>query len=252
MIIDTPDASRIPALRALWKQAFGDSDAFLDCFFESGYAGARCRSLTLDGQLAAALYWFDCGWESKRLAYVYAVATDEVHRGRGLCGALMEDTHRHLQNAGYAGAVLVPGSRNLFRLYEKLGYRTFCAVTEFTCRAGEDVVSLRAIDPAQYAAQRQKLLPAGSVLQEAETLAFLSRYADFYAGDHILLAATLENGKLTAHELLGDTAAAPGILTGLGVKEGSFRTPGTDKPFAMFYPLTEDTQVPAYFGLALD
>ena len=35
MKIDHPDMTRIPALRQLWQEAFGDSDAFLDRFFDA-------------------------------------------------------------------------------------------------------------------------------------------------------------------------------------------------------------------------
>ena len=113
MIIDKPTSKEIPALRQLWKQAFGDTDAFLDSFFAHGFAFDRCRCVRIDGVLVAALYWFDCRWQGKKVAYLYAVATDMAFRGKRLCRMLMEDTHSHLQEAGYAGAALVPGSREL-------------------------------------------------------------------------------------------------------------------------------------------
>ena len=43
MIFESPDRGRIPALRALWKEAFGDTDLFLDGFFEYGFSPNRCR-----------------------------------------------------------------------------------------------------------------------------------------------------------------------------------------------------------------
>ena len=102
MTIKQPAVDHIPALRLLWKEAFGDSDAFLDGFFRTGFDAARCRCTE---DVAAALYWFDCTWKGKKLAYVYAVATAEASRCRGLCRMLMEDTHRHLETLGYAGAI---------------------------------------------------------------------------------------------------------------------------------------------------
>ena len=81
MIIDYPAENAIPQLRGLWKEAFGDEDAFLDAFFATGFSPDRCRCVTVDGQLAAALYWFDCSWEEKPLAYLYAVATGKAYRG---------------------------------------------------------------------------------------------------------------------------------------------------------------------------
>ena len=122
MNIDQPQTRDLPGLRQLWQEAFGDGDAFLDAFFQTGFAPSRCRCLYFSGDLAAALYWFDCTWENKKVAYLYAVATKKAYRGRGLCTALMEDTHRHLQDLGYHGAALVPGNEKLFTLYEKMGY----------------------------------------------------------------------------------------------------------------------------------
>jgi len=252
MIIKSPNAVQITALRRLWQQAFGDSEQFLDIFFETAYSPERCRCVILDGQVAAALYWFDCGLNGHRYAYLYAVATDPVHRNKGLCRALLEDTHRHLFKTGYAGAVLVPGEASLFRFYEKAGYCTFGSVDEFTCTAAESTVPLRTIDSNTYADLRKDLLPAGGLLQEGETLAFLNCFSNFYAGDGFLLTATLENQKLTVHEYLGDPALAPAIVSALGADSGRFRCPGKQRPFAMFRPLADGTPVPAYLGLALD
>lgn len=251
MIIDVPALSQIPALRALWQQAFGDTDAFLDSFFSAGFSPARCRCITLDGTLAAALYWFDCQWEGTHLAYLYAVATEESQQGKGLCRTLMEDTHSHLRHLGYGGAVLVPGSPGLFRLYEKLGYKPFGGIREFSCTASSPPVTLRPVTPAEYAALRRSFLPAGSVLQEGAFLNFLATQAVFYAGADLLLCAAQNEKSLFAYELLGDPTAAPGILAALGAEEGRFRTLG-DAPFAMHRSFTDEPQIPTYFAFALD
>ena len=50
--------SDLPALRALWQQAFHDSDSFLDRFFHTAFSPARSRLAAVDGVIAAALYWF--------------------------------------------------------------------------------------------------------------------------------------------------------------------------------------------------
>lgn len=239
----------ITKLRNLWKQAFGDTDDFLDGFFATGFSPDRCHYLTQDGLLAAALYWFDCQLDGRKLAYVYAVATDEAFRNRGMCRRLLNETHDRLRSLGYSGALLVPGSDDLFRLYEKLGYRTCSCVTEFTCAAGTPV-PLRPVDIQTYAALRRQHLPAGSVLQEGATLDFLARFAEFYAGDGCVLAASLDGPTAYVHELLG-TADAAGITAALGATHGRIRTPGQGKPFAMYFAL-DNAPAPAYFGLALD
>lgn len=249
MIIDKP-ASTEP-LRQLWKQAFGDTDAFLNNFFTFGFSPNRCRQISIDGNVAAALYWFDCSFNGKKIAYLYAVATDEAYRNRGLCRHLMEDTHRHLRSLGYAGALLVPVSKELFRFYEKLGYRTCSSVKEFTCKAA-GTAALRFIAMEDYFLLRKKHLPAGSVEPDGAMLDFLSEQYFFYAGENFVLCATAEGDTLIVAEFLGDASAASGIVAALGKKQGRFRTPGNDTPFTMYFPLTPDLDKPSYFALAMD
>ena len=251
MIIDAPSYTQIPALRSLWQQAFGDTDSFLDTFFATAFSPARCRCITRNGQLAAALYWFDCALETQQLAYLYAVATEKSLRGQGLCRALIEQTHMHLRQLGYSGTVLVPGSAELFRLYAKLGYMPFGGIREFSCVAGGPPAGLQPVTAAQYAALRQSYLPADSVVQEGILLDFLAAQARFYAGNDFLLCAMDHTDPLFVPELLGNTAAAAGILTALNKQAGHFRTPG-DTPFAMYHSLTNVCKAPAYFAFALD
>lgn len=251
MIIDFPTQAHIPCLRALWKEAFGDTDAFLDHFYTTGFSNDRCRCICLAGQVVAALHWFDCHRQDKRLAYIYAVATAKSHRGQGLCHKLMENTQSLLRERGYAGVVLVPAKPDLFAFYEKMGYRRFGGIRQWQCAPGNDPVSLKELTPREYAAARLTFLPADSVLQDGPLLDFLGTYTRFYQGSDFLLCCANDEGKLIGYELLGSTEAAPGILAALGYKRGTFRTPG-DSPFGMYRSLTEDPTAPAYFAFALD
>lgn len=243
MKADFPTATQIPALRVLWKEAFGDSDALLDNFFKAGFSPERCRCMFAEGQAAAALYWFDCSCDSRPFAYIYAVATAKAHRGRGLCRALMADTHAHLKELGYRGCILVPGEKGLFTMYKKMGYTCFSGMDTIHCEAAAEV-PMRKISARQYTALRKQYLPHHGVEQQGTE--FLASYAQLYAGNDFLLAWADGLGL----ELLGNTAAAPGILATLGKKEGSFRIPGS-QPFAMWHPLS-DVPEPGYFGIAFD
>ena len=80
MIIKSPEQKDIPQLRQLWRQAFGDTDAFLDIFFSTAFSPERCRCVLADGAVAA-LYWFSCQSDGQPLAYLYAVATSQKFRG---------------------------------------------------------------------------------------------------------------------------------------------------------------------------
>ena len=247
-----PCNHHIPGLRALWKIAFGDTDAFLDSFFSTAYSAQRCRCI-FDGDFpAAVLYWFDCHLNSEKYAYIYAVATHPDYRGKGLCRSLMADTHAILKNAGYAGAVLVPQKESLRAMYAGMGYRDFGGLTEVAVQAGTAPVSLQAIGPEEFAALRRTRIPENGILQEGENLRFLAQQMQFYAGEDFLMAAWSEDGVLHAVEYLGTAESIPGILHAMAMSRGIFRMPGDTVPFAMFHPLVESIPQPEYFGFAFD
>lgn len=251
MKIAEPSLKEIQQLRLLWQEAFGDEDAFLDCFFRSGFSPERCRCILEGDTVAAVLYWFGCSCGNQRLAYIYGVATRKDYRGQGLCRTLMADTHTHLAKLGYDGAVLVPQQEPLRQMYAAMGYRSCGGLDVLSCNAGKPV-SVRAIGPEEFAQLRRQYLPEGGVVQEEENLAFLQEQAQFYAGDDFLLTAWEDKGILHGLELLGNRDAAPGIVGALGCREGSFRMPGNTRPFAMFLPFCADGTAPSYFGFAFD
>lgn len=251
MIIDRPHTADIPALRQLWKQAFGDSDSFLDGFFRTSFSPNRCRCVTLSGQLTAALYWFDCQWEGKKVAYLYAVATDEKFRGKGLCRALMEDTHRHLKTLGYAGAALVPGNEDLFALYEKLGYTAFCPTQTVTVEAESTSAKMQSVNADVYWQLRKGYLPADAIIQDTEALAFAATFCDFYAGENMLMCLSQEGDTLCFQEYLGDPTFLGGVINALNGKKAIVRLPG-GSPFAMYHGFNKSQHLPAYFEIPLN
>ena len=242
----------IADLRRLWQEAFGDSDAFLDNFFAAGFSEDRCHYMCENDMVVSALYWFDCQLKGEKLAYLYAVATNQSHRGRGFARRLLEETHTILKNQGYAGAILVPGNRELFEMYAKLGYCTATTVSKFVVEQGDAPVAIKEIDALQFARLRRQYLPENGVIQEGVALSFLQTYCKFYTGADFVLVSSKEDGALRVQEFLGNTAAAPGILRALDIPQGTFRVPGNQRAFAMFLPLTEKCPQPTYFGLALD
>lgn len=252
MKIDCPGNAQIPQLLQLWKTVFGDHNGFWELFLHNGFTPEHCRCITENQQITAALYWFDCLCNGQKMAYVYAVVTHPAHRNKGLCRKLLEDTETHLRKLGYSAVLLVPEQESLRKMYEKLGYQTCTTVAEFSCTTTNSPISLRAIGASEYGALRRVFLPEGGVIQEQENLTFLAAQAQFYVGTDVLLAAYENDGTLFAMELLGNQASAPGVLAALGCTAGHFRSPGGDKPFAMFRPLQADAAVPKYFGFAFD
>ncbi len=250
MKIDTPRPGMIPLLKNLWAEAFGDSPAYIDLFFSAAYSPNRCLCITEGAEVLAAAHWLRCQQADRQYAYIYAVATAKVHRGRGLCRRLMSAIHERLAAEGFAGAILVPGDNSLPQMYANMGYAFFGGIREFTCSAGPTAAALHPLSAAQYGRLRRTFLPEDGVVQAQENLRYLATQAQFAAGEDYLLAYKAENSRLVGLELLGNADAAPGIVCALGCTQGRFRTPG-NRPFAMFYPL-QAVPAPKYFGFAFD
>lgn len=228
-------------LRALFTEAFSDED-FTDLFFRTGYAPERCLA-ALDGELLAALHWFDCSLEGKKAAYIYGIAAFRRCRGRGVGSALIRAALEELETRGYEMVFLVPAEPSLFGYYERFGFRAVSTIRELTLSAAAPL-PLKKLTADEYAAARKKLLPAHSLIQEGACLALLSGYAKFYATDRAVAAVS---GDMV-WELLGDENDGPGLIAALGLPSATVRTPGPGRPFAMGL----GTDGPMYLGLALD
>lgn len=251
MEFNHPSPDRIAGLKALWQEAFGDSDADIDSFFRIGYAPERCACITQGAAVAAAAHWLDGSLDGKKVAYIYAVATAKSHRRQGLCRQLLDFIHQTLARKGYDCSVLVPAGPSLGKMYESMGYRFFGGMAELSVTASGEAAALTRISTEEYAHLRRQYLPQGGIVQEGKSLDFLASYATFCAGKDFLLAYKTENNGFQGIELLGNATAAPDILTALSRDQGTFRIPGSE-PFAMWLPLAKNAVSPTYFGHAFD
>jgi len=258
--ITKPSEKHLDGLQTLWAEAFGDTKHFIQLFFDIAYSPNRCLVALVGDDVGGALYWFDCEYQGKKLAYLYAVATAKQYRGMGICHSLMTACHNHLSDCGYAGVLLVPGNEDLYSFYRGLGYEVCSYVREFDCVAKKGTLSLQSLTKEQYAKLRRKFLPENGVIQEGENLDFLQTYARFYVGSNyegedasFLLAAYQEGNTLHGVELLGHPTEASHIVHALGYSKGIFRTPGDDLPFAMYHSLDDvPVDLPIYFGFSFD
>lgn len=246
-----PAVEEIPALRGLWREAFDESEGFLDLFFSVAFAPNRCLVAAEEGRISAMLYWFDCVLDGSPAAYLYGVAAAKDCRGRGLATALMEAAHRRLKGAGYGAAILVPAEQTLFRFYARRGYETLGYLSQRRMEAAQAPVPAREIGPGEYAALRRALLPEHAVIQEKENLALLAGYARFLAGEGWCAVYVPGETPLVA-EFLGDQKQAPGLLAALGVPAATVRGPGDDRPFAMAHTLAGQACQKLYFAFAFD
>ena len=227
MIIKHPEKAHVEGLIALWVEAFQEPREAAQCFFDTAFAPQRSL-ICLEGEaVAAGLYWFDCLWKGRKVAYIYAVGTRLSHRGKGFCNKLMEKTHELLKSRGYHGAILVPAEESLFGFYGKMGYIPCCPggiPGEKLTAQREREMGLTPISVEAYLEKQKKLLPKDAVVHTATAYEYLKHFAEFYAYDG-------------------------GIVCKIG-EDIQERLPwdGTGEMASMYLPLTEDRTLPGYFA----
>ena len=88
--IMTANALMIPALRHLWKQCFGDEDAYVSLFFDRRFSPEQTLTAWVDDTLVGAVYLLEAEVDGHPLWYGYAVGTLPEYRGRGISRRLHE------------------------------------------------------------------------------------------------------------------------------------------------------------------
>ena len=159
----------VPRLRELWKLAFGDEDAYIDHFFRQYYRPERVLVLEESGAVQSMTAWFETvlnteDGNSRKAAYLYAVATHPDCRGKGFAGQLLAyaDDWLHREQ-GFDCVTTVPARPDLHVFFGKNGFRE-CFVLRQTELNPEELAApgaepiLRPVSAQEYGVLREQLL----------------------------------------------------------------------------------------------
>ena len=266
-----------PQLCALWREAFGDSDAFIDAFMRLFGVQGCVHALSINGRVVAALYslpyCLQCGEKKLNVAYIYAVATDKNYRGEGIMRSLMSRVHTILRARGYAAALLLPSSPSLAAYYGSMGYEWCAARLKMffeLCDAVPRPLSLQrcnASDGAVFDFIESSLVGrADNILHPRQALELNRLSCELSGGGlfavvcqrAIVAAAFLSivDGEPLVLDIFADTPEAEELLLGALCREFSVSSLSllccdnkNGAPFAMALPFEES--FPATFGVQL-
>lgn len=128
-------------MTALWQEAFGDDESFINAFFKSFYTPQNVPVFVIDGEIAAMLFLLggemSIGGKRYPAYYLYAASTKKSHRGKGLMTELLDFSARTAADRGQAFICLKPGEKELFDFYEKRSYLPVFGRRVFTVHRSE-------------------------------------------------------------------------------------------------------------------
>ena len=122
----------LPGIKRLWMQAFHDSEAATDFYFDHRMPRADLldcllidtRGGELRGMLSMLPIDLVSGGVGYPARYFFAIATDERFRRLGISTALIGEAERITLERGGVASLLVPANGPLFDFYSKRGYET--------------------------------------------------------------------------------------------------------------------------------
>ncbi len=113
-------------MKNLWRDTFGDTDEFIDLFFEKFYRPCKTFLMLEGSALVSMLFYMDVKvkYDGKRLraAYLYGVATKLSERRQGHFTALHNALLEELTSKKYDLIITIPQNDSLFSFYKETGY----------------------------------------------------------------------------------------------------------------------------------
>jgi GNAT superfamily N-acetyltransferase len=120
---------------SLWKEAFGDSDAFMHLYFDVVYRDENALVIEKEGRVLSSLqmlpYTMTFYGEEISVAYICGACTAPSEQGKGLMKQLLQNAFHEMRRRNMALSALIPAEKWLFNYYRSQGYTE---VFEFSVR----------------------------------------------------------------------------------------------------------------------
>ncbi len=111
------------AIKKLWKEAFRDSDEFIEQFMECYHTPDRALLIEKEEKLLSMLHILPFEMNGRSVGYMYGVATAYEERGKGHASKLIEQAIEIARERGFHALVTIPADEKLLLYYERFGFK---------------------------------------------------------------------------------------------------------------------------------
>lgn len=123
-----PEPHNVHALKHIWKACFEDTEEYINMFFETAYTSQNTLVAFYDLKpvgmlflLPARLYFGDKKYDGR---YIYAAGVNPDYRKKGIMRQLEKAAQQFVKSQNADFISLIPQNEGLYKMYEKLGYKT--------------------------------------------------------------------------------------------------------------------------------
>lgn len=136
----------IGSLISLWHKVFGDNEEYIKLFFTKAYFNSEAFAVTDGDEVVSCLYLLKsvirCDGKLYKGRYLYAAATLDEYRGKGLMSQLIKEALEYAENEGLNFIALVPATDSLYGYYERFGFDE--AMYKYRINVDSDIATMRA------------------------------------------------------------------------------------------------------------
>lgn len=213
----------------LWRKTFGDDEEFIKSFFACWQPEKHTLILREEHCVLGMLSLLPVSANGVKGRYIYAVATEQAARKRGIATRLLSAAEEAQLKQSEKFSVLVPSSENLFEFYEKRGWNEILYAPDFSKINMKDT---QKISTEEYLKKRKKFFSKRDLIEwDKAALFYMKKYGKFIkSGEN---AAFLWDGEMA--EVLA--------------KDARF---AEEKPFALIKYYGSFKLNNPYFGIAMN
>ncbi|MEG1719365.1 MAG: GNAT family N-acetyltransferase [Clostridia bacterium] len=133
--------SDIPALKALWKEIFNDTNEYIELFFDSIKIQTQALVYETDNTIIGMLFFtdYDVKIDStiKKASYISGIGITETERRKGLMQVLLNNALDILEKRNTDYALLIPATTELYKTYHNFGFEKTITLHTFTITRDE-------------------------------------------------------------------------------------------------------------------
>ena len=243
----------------LWMNVFGDEREYIELLFSYGKTICDVFAVSDEDKIISVLYLLNCDLTFKgknyKGKYLYAAATDEKHRGKGLMALLIEEAQLFCKSSAVDFISLVPANEKLYSYYEKFGFITAMHRATVFGTSERIVCSKYDISGIDYFTERSKKLTdcISFSIDSIEYVISCLKYSGLKfcknADGQLFL---YEENSLMLDELINENSAVRYVI----VNDETEKKRISEK-FGMLYPINNDLKTDwkftdLYMNIALD
>lgn len=119
-------------LKHLFKEVFNEEDDFIEVIFAKKLSKSDIFAIKQKNKIVAFAYGISFNYKTdkilKKCIYIYGVGVRKEYRGQGMARKIMNEIDEFYKDKNISFLYLVPATKLLFSMYEKMGYDTFVTI----------------------------------------------------------------------------------------------------------------------------